>query len=167
MTLNATLDPAIDAPPPATFHDLMAGVGYMLFQWSMVERSLDEEILELRRAAGDIATPHIRPRSISERLGEWRALLGRGRRRSAGQHAAIDELGDRIQDALRLRNLVANGLTSASIDGAEPVIRCTLGPARHDGSDEVRLGMADLLAAIDAMEQTRADLTLLRDPGEG
>ncbi|TVV77226.1 hypothetical protein [Sphingomonas solaris] len=166
MTVQETLDPAVSAPPPATFHDLMAGVGYTLFQWSMVEQSLDDEILELRRAAGDIAAPHVRPRSISERLGEWRALLGRGRRRNADQHAGIEQLGDRVQDALRLRNLVANGLTSAAIEGDEPVIRCALGSARVAGAEEVRLGMTDLLAAIDAMERIRADLPSFRGHGE-
>lgn len=165
MTLQQRLDPVAGVPSPASFHDLMAGLGYMLFQWSMVERSLDDEIATLRRDAGDVARLHLRPRSVNERLGEWRALLERGRRRDAAQGAAIDRLGERVQDFQRLRNLVANGLSSAEMEGAEPVIRCTLGASRHGAHDEVRLAMADMLAAIDAMEAARADMARLRDHG--
>lgn len=163
MTARPELAPAAAPTAPTSFHDLMAGVGYLLFQWSEVERSLDEEVSTLRRAAGNLAAGPGRARTINERLGEWRALLGRGRRRNPEHDASIDALAERIQEFCRLRNLVATGLVTAAMEGAEPVIRCAPVMIRHGTPDEVSLGLPDLLGAIEAMEQARTELALLRD----
>ena len=166
MTLHERLDPAVATPRPASFHDLMAGLGYMLFQWSMVERSLDDEIADaaprgrrLRRA---------QPARAHGERAAWRvARAARPRAAARCRRSMPRSTGSAssVQDFQRLRNLVANGLASAEMEGAEPVIRCTLGPTRHGAPDEVRLAMGDLLAAIDAMEQTRAEMALLRGHG--
>lgn len=162
MTLSASVETTAHASSETSFHDLMAGVGYLLFQWSLMERSLDEEIGALRRAAGDVATGPTRLRTVNERLGEWRALLGRGRRRNAAQYAAAERLGEQVQDYLRLRNLVATGFASATIDGPQPMIRCAVGQRGGAASDEVGFTLDDLLAAIDGMEGARAEMALLR-----
>ncbi len=167
MTARSELAPAAAPTAPTSFHDLMAGVGYLLFQWSEVERTLDEEVLALRRAAGNIAVGPGRARTMNERLGEWRALLGRGRRRNAEHDAAVDLLAERVQDLCRMRNLVATGFVSAAMEGTEPVIRCSPGLVRHGTPDEVNLALPDLLGMIATMERACADLASLRERAAG
>ncbi len=163
MTLHGTLDhPPVAHVGETTFHDLMAGIGYLLFQWSLLDRSLDTEIAVLRQAAGDVAGVVGRARTVNERLAEWRALLARGRRNRI-DHQAIEQLGERIQDCFRRRNLVATGFVTASDDRDMPTMRCAHGTSRHGPTDEVRLGTADILDWIDDMELCRSEMTLLRD----
>lgn len=165
MTLHESLEPYLAPARTATFHDLMASVGYLLFQWSLLDTSLDEEIGQLRRASGDTVGPPGRSRTVNERLAEWRALLGRGRRRRADHHAAIEGVAERIQDHQRLHMLVASGFLAASSD-AEPAIRCAHPASRTGGAAEVRMTIRDILDAIDAMELCRSEMALLRGLGE-
>ena len=163
MTLLETLDsPKTHLTTAATFHDLMASIGYLLFQWSLLDRSLDEEIAHLRRAGGGVIALPCRARTVNERLAEWRALIGRGRRRFT-DHQAIDSVGMRIQDYQRLRNLISGGFVSASAEADEPSICCAHATSRQGITDEVRMTTADILQAIDAMELCRTEMTLLRD----
>ena len=163
MTLHETLDPPVNNPlPAASFHDLMASVGYLLFQWSLLDRSLDAEIAHLRRAYGDVLARPCRARTVNERLAEWRALIGRGRRRATDPQA-VESIGLCFQDLQRIRNLVATGFASATADGGEAAIACSLGVSRHGVADEVRMTIGDILNAIDAMELCRSELALLRD----
>ncbi len=165
MTIHETLDPpAATIVHQASFHELMASVGYLLLQWGLLDRGLDEEITQLRRAAGDIVSRPCRQRTLNERLAEWRALIGRGRRRAQDQQA-IDEMGLRIQEHHRLRNLVATGLVSTAAEDGAPAIRCTQGPSRQGAADEIRFDLADMLDTIEAMEACRAQMTLMRDLG--
>lgn len=165
MTLHEIFDsPAADLQHGASFHDLMASIGYLLFQWSLLDRSLDEEITILRRASGDVVGVPSRARTVNERLAEWRALIGRGRKRPR-DHQAVDGVGTRIQDFQRLRNLVATGFVSASSEGDAPAIRCAHGTLRGGATDKVRMSLDDILATIDAMEVCRSEMALLRDCG--
>lgn len=165
MTMYETLDPpAMTVAHDATFHELMASVGYFLWQWSLLEQGLNEEIAQLRRAAGDVSGRPCRPRTLNERLAEWRALIGRGRLRGQDQQA-IETVGLRIQEFHRLRNLVVTGLAPATCDGGGPAIRCAHGPSRLGAADEIRMGLPDMLDTIEAMEACRAEMTLMRDMG--
>lgn len=163
MTLHETIDSQDVSPTrAATFHDLMASIGYLLFQWSLLDHNLDEEIDHLRRAGGETICTPARARTLNERLAEWRALLGRGRRRKV-DHFAVESIGERILDFQRLRNLVATGFVSASPDAAEPAIRCAHGASRRNVADAVEMNVADILSLIEAMEACRSEMALLRD----
>ncbi|WP_156680136.1 hypothetical protein [Sphingomonas profundi] len=165
MTLQETIDsPAAHAAQPASFHDLMASIGYLLFQWSLLDRTLDDEIARLRRAGGELGDPATRTRTINERLAEWRALIERGRRR-ASDRDAIESVATRIQDYQRLRNLVATGFVSAASGPDAPSIRCAHGTTRRGVADEVRMSAGDIVDTIDAIELCRSEMALLRDLG--
>jgi hypothetical protein len=170
MTFHDSLEPYVAAPArSATFHDLMASVGYLLFQWGLLDTSLDTEIAQLRRAGGEIAATLGRARTVNERLAEWRALLGRGRRRRAEHHAAIEGVAARVQEFHRLQGLIAAGFVAAAADDeahGEPAIRCSHPASRHTGADDVRMTIRDILDTIDAMELCRSEMALLRGLGE-
>ena len=166
MTFYDSLEAHVAAPASsATFHDLMASIGYMLFQWGLLDTSLDSEIAQLRRASGDKVATLGRARTVNERLAEWRALLGRGRRRRADDHAAIEAVAERVQEFHRLHSLVAAGFVAAPADD-EPAIRCAHPASRHSGADDVRMTIRDILDTIDAMELCRSEMALLRGLGE-
>ena len=110
-------------------------------------------------------TPLARARTINERLAEWRALLGRGRRHRADHHAAVESVAARIRDHQRLHHMVSAGFATASTD-AEPAICCAHPAARGGGAAAIRMTIRDILDAIDAMEQCRSEMALLRGLGE-
>jgi hypothetical protein len=143
----------------ATFHDLMAGVGYLLFQWSLLDTSLDEEIGQLRRASGDPMGAPGRTRTVNERLAEWRALLGRGRRRHADHYAAVERVAASIQELQRRHMLIAAGFVAGTVDAA-PAIGCA--PIGRTGGVGERMTLRDLRGTIEDMEMCRSEMALLR-----
>jgi hypothetical protein len=148
----------------AAFKDLMAAIGFLMFHWSLLEHDLGEEIIRLRSKSGDLAPSRNRLRSsASERLAEWRALQSRRRRKDAAFQQAVEDLGERIQTLTRVRNLVTHGFVSAEADpdsAAEPWIMCT-STISGVGPPDSRLALRDLEAAIEQMEQCRAELVEL------
>jgi hypothetical protein len=146
------------------FKELMAAIGFLMFQWSVLEHHLGEEIIRLRSNSGDLAPSRNRLRATpSERLAEWRALQSRRRRRDVEFQRAVDTVGERIQSLARLRNLVTHGFVNASADpesADEPWILCSSNISGV-GPPDVRLVLSQLEDAIDQMEQCRQDLTRL------
>lgn len=168
MMLYDTLDSHTAAPIESerevagvTFHDLMAGIGYLLFQWSMLDTGLDEEIGQLRRASGDPVGAPGRDRTVNERLAEWRALLSRGRRHPANHHAAVERVATGIQEFHRRHALVVGGFVAASMGGA-PAIRCTPAKLRAGiGKDQI-MTLREIRETIEGMELCRSEMALLR-----
>ncbi len=146
------------------FRELMAAIGFLMFQWSVLEHHLGEEIIHLRSNSGDLAPSKNRLRATpSERLAEWRALQSRRRRRDVAFQRAVEALAERIQWLARLRNLITHGFASASADpeGAEePWIMCTSNISGV-GPPDVRLTLSQLADAIEQMEGCRQELTAL------
>lgn len=152
-----------DSSQPA-FKELMAAIGFLMFEWSELEHDLGEEIIRLRSNIGDLAPAKNRLRATpSERLAEWRALQSRRRRRDVEFQRAVDALAERIQSLARLRNLVAHGFVSASADpdsADDPWILCSSNISGV-GPPDVRMVLSQLEDAIDQMAQCRHDLTVL------
>lgn len=146
------------------FNELMAAIGYLIFEWSVLDHHLGEEIVRLRSNSGDLAPSRNRLRATaSERLAEWRALHSQRRRRDVQFQRAVEALADRIQSLARLRNLVAHGFASASADpevGPEPWIMCTSNISGL-GSPDVRLTLSQLGEAIEWMAECRQELAAL------
>lgn len=146
------------------FKEMMAAIGYLIFEWSLVERDLGQAIIRLRSSSGDLAPSRNRLRATaSERLAEWRALHSRRRRKDVPFQLAVEALGDRIQALARLRTLVGQGFAGASADfeaGSDPWIMCASNISGL-GSPDVRLTLGQLAAATEEMAECRRELTAL------
>ena len=143
----------------ASFKDLMTAIGYLMFQWSLVEEELQQQISQLRREGGD--NLHMRNRlraTINERLGEWRALLGTRRRGGTAQSQASEVLAERIRAAASLRNLVGHGFVTASAEAAEPWLSCINRGTGYSASSERRISLSGINEMIDEMGRCRAEL---------
>lgn len=151
----------------AGFKDLMTAVGYLMFQWSLVEDELHRQICRLRREGGDnLHMPNRMRATINERLGEWRALLGTRRRGGPGGAIATEPLAERIRAAGTLRNLVGHGFVTASAAEAEPWLSCINRGSGYGASNERRIGLSAINEAIDEMGRCRAELRRFGSPGE-
>jgi len=148
----------------ASFHELMAAIGFLMFQWSVLEHHLGEEIIQLRSKSGDLAPSRNRLRSTaSERLAEWRALQSRRRRRDGSFQQAVDDLAGEIQMLTRIHTLVTHGFVTAGADGdggEEPWIMCSSANSGL-GSPDTRLALSELKAAIQQMIECGAKLIAL------
>ena len=143
----------------ASFKDLMTAIGYLMFQWSLVEEELQQQISHLRREGGDnLQLPNRLRATINERLGEWRALLGTRRRGGTVQAKATDALAERIRTAAALRNLVGHGFVTASAEAAEPWLSCINKGTGYSASSERRISLSGINEMIDEMGRCRAEL---------
>lgn len=151
--------PPVDSDS-AAFDALMCCVGHLLFEWSMLERALVDEIRRYRTKVGDTGTSLRIRSSAAERLAEWRALLSRPARRN---HQLADEVADLSSTFERLRrdrNLIAHQFEGAAeaADTRQPYITCgtphVSGPSRS-------FARADLLNMIDEIRNCDARLLAL------
>lgn len=141
------------------FKDLMTAIGYLMFQWSLVEEELQQQIGHLRREGGDnLRMPNRLRATINERLGEWRALLGTRRRGGMVQAKAADALAERIRGAGAFRNLVGHGFVTASAEAVEPWLSCINKGTGYSASNERRISLSGINEMIDEMGRCRAEL---------
>jgi hypothetical protein len=143
----------------ASFKDLMTAIGYLMFQWSLVEEDLQQQISHLRREGGDnLHMPNRMRATINERLGEWRALLGTRRRNGTAHAKAIEVLAERIRAAGAFRNLVGHGFVTASAEAVEPWLSCINKSTGYSASSERRISLSGINDMIDEMGRCRAEL---------
>lgn len=143
----------------ASFKDLMTAIGYLMFQWSLVEQELQQQIGHLRRQGGDnLDMPGRLRATINERLGEWRALLSTRRRGGAAEAKAAEALAERIRAAGAFRNLVGHGFVTASAEAVEPFLSCINKGTGYSASSERRIGLSGINEMIDEMGRCRAEL---------
>lgn len=148
-----------DNASAAGFKDLMTAIGYLMFQWSLVEEELQQQINQLRREGGDnLHMPNRLRATINERLGEWRALLGTRRRGGMAHAKASEALAERIRAAGGLRNLVGHGFVTASAEAAEPWLSCINKGTGYSASSERRISLSGINEMIDEMGRCRAEL---------
>ena len=137
----------------------MTAIGYLMFQWSLVEQELQRQICHLRREGGDnLHTPNRLRATINERLGEWRALLGTRRRGGAVQTKETEALAERIRAAGAFRNLVGHGFVTASAEAVEPFLSCINKGSGYGASSERRISLSGINEVIDEMGRCRAEL---------
>lgn len=151
-----------DSSQPA-FRPLMETIGFLMFQWSVLEHDLGEEIARLRAQSGDFAPSKNRLRATaSERLAEWRALQSRRRRKDAEFHRSVEALGERIQSLARMRNLVTQGFVTAAAEpgsASNAWIMCSTNAG--GGTPDMRLTLAQLADAVEEMNRCREELAML------
>lgn len=88
---------------------LMTTLGYVLLNWSMLERAVIDDIKRLRLSDGDSGTTTARPRGLfSERLAEWRALVSLKSRRNPEASREVAEITSLAEQLCRSRNLIAH-----------------------------------------------------------
>lgn len=90
----------------------MRALGYFLLNWTLLERTVLEEIKRLRMLGGESGTTTARARGpFSERLAEWRALAILKSRRSAQAAQEVAEIAGHVERLGRTRNLLAHHLS--------------------------------------------------------
>jgi hypothetical protein len=156
---NEQADNAGNQSSSASFKDLMTAIGYLMFQWSLVEQELQRQIGHLRREGGDnLHMPNRLRATINERLGEWRALMGTKRRGGTAPAKATEALAERIRAAGAFRNLVGYGFVTASAEAVEPWLSCINRGTGYSASSERRIGLSGINEMIDEMGRCRAEL---------
>lgn len=159
MIESEQADHAANNVSSASFKDLMTAIGYLMFQWSLVEQELQHQIGHLRREGGDnLHLPNRLRATINERLGEWRALLGTRRRGGAVQAKVTEALAERIRAAGAFRNLVGHGFVTASAEAVEPFLSCINKGSGYSASSERRISLSGINEMIDEMGRCRAEL---------
>lgn len=87
----------------------MKTIGYVLLNWSMLERAVIDDIKRLRISDGDSGTTTARARgSFNERLAEWRALVSLKSRRNPEAAREVAEISSQAEQLCRSRNLIAH-----------------------------------------------------------
>ncbi|MDT9600164.1 hypothetical protein [Sphingosinicella rhizophila] len=142
------------------FDALMCCVGHLLYEWSMLEKALVDEIRRFRTKGGDTGTSLRIRSSATERLAEWRALLSRPARRDQQLADEVADLSSSFERLRRDRNLIAHHFEGAAeaADTRQPFITCGMPHAAGSGRDFAR---ADLLGMIDQIRNCGARLTKL------
>lgn len=110
--------------PDADQDALMRELGYVLLNWSMLEKAFIDDIQRLRLCDGDSGTPSARTRSsFNERLAEWRALATLKSRRNAAAAMEVAEIANEAEQLGRTRNLIVQHFAGVEEDpGGERVI---------------------------------------------
>lgn len=151
--LNPKADERSDAhhQRPA-FAALMSSIGYLMFEWSLLEHALLDEIKRLRVAEGRTETTPSKPRgAFSERLAEWQALVSQRCRRNLRVGNALGELSSQAERLNRRRKAVAHHFVGASghEDGGEPAIYVSEGGVGALRSAQARVTLDELHGLID------------------
>lgn len=102
------------APASPRLDHLLCGIGRLVFAWGMLEAQLEQKIIDLRRAAGDVrsATQRTKP-TMARMLGELRAIISMRCRRDNVQLDEIAEIERSIQQIDKFRMLVIQGFQIA------------------------------------------------------
>lgn len=88
---------------------LMKTLGYVLLNWSILERAVIDDIKRLRLSDGDSGTTTARARgSFNERLAEWRALVSLKSRRNPEAAHEVAEIANLAEQLCRSRSLIAH-----------------------------------------------------------
>lgn len=113
--MNTATDVHSDTDP------LMKALGYLLLNWSMLERAVIDDIKRLRLSDGDSGMTTARARgSFNERLAEWRALVSLKSRRNPEAAREVAEIGNLAEQLCRTRNLISHHFV-----GVERTTDCT------------------------------------------
>ncbi len=95
-------------------HALMREFGYVLLNWSVLERAVVDDIRRLRMVDGDSGVSTARARgSFIERLAEWRALASLRSRRNSEAALEVAETSSETERLCRIRNLLAHYVAGA------------------------------------------------------
>ena len=146
-------EPAHDS---AEFRDLMAGVGYLMFYWTLLDQAVLHGIQHLRTFEGEAGKSKARA-TFAERLAEWQALASQKSRRNL---QAANRLGDLASQAERLnrkRKLIVQSFTGASHgneEGGSAIYFAEAG-ITAPRSGQMRLSHAELNALIEEVRSCR------------
>ncbi len=141
------------------FDELMACVGNLLLQWSMLEQALSHAILpadknKITRESGEKVRG-----TLEERLDRWHKLHC-----DKFDATLLAEIADQTNKLRNFRNLVVHGLAGGSAqpgDGSEPHIRCIPGGWGKPSGAEKRITALELKHYINAADACRR---AFRDP---
>ena len=146
------------------FRSLMASVGYLMFEWSLLEHALLDEIKQLRMAEGRTETTPSKPRgAFSERLAEWQALVSQQSRRNLRVGNLLGELSSQAERLNRRRKSVAQQFVGASgpDDAGPPAIYVSDGGVGALRSLQTRITQDDLDKLIEETRACRRGITEL------
>ncbi len=97
---------------------LLYGIGRLICAWGMLEQGLEEKLIALRTAAGDVRAAGIRAKpGMSRLMAELRAMISMRDRRDGAALAQIAEIECDIQRIDRFRGLIVSGFQSPDGDG--------------------------------------------------
>jgi hypothetical protein len=154
---------------PEDLAGLLSTLGLLLHRWSILEKTLSEEIKRFRMAGGDTETSLRIRGSVSERLGEWRALISQRTRRDAAMAEAVSALSTRIERNRRDRNLITkdfegvaprNNEQEASISCGGPLSGHSASATRTFSLSELRALVQEIDACSDQLAELGAAIRL-------
>jgi hypothetical protein len=97
---------------------LLYGIGRLVCAWGMLEQGLEEKLVALRKAAGDVRAAGVRAKPGMGRLmAELRAMISMRDRRNPAALAQIADIECDIQRIDRFRGLIISGFQSPEGDG--------------------------------------------------
>lgn len=143
----------------------MRAVGYVLFNWSELERAVLDDIKRLRMADGDSGEASKRARgSFSERLAEWRALVSLKSRRNPAAANEVGEIATQAERLRRTRNLLAHHFAGAEIhEGNECQVLVSENGISSLRSSQVGFTSTQLNELIREMQEIRSRILRLKD----
>ena len=140
------------------FQKLMTAVGYLIFQWSVLEAELVADIRRLRSTEGELPAAGRVRGSFSEQMAEWRALVGLKARRNERLSKAVLAISNEIETLRQKRNLVVHhfcGATARAEDG-EPHILCQ--QTDRGSRSDTRITQSELERLIEGIDRCRLSL---------
>jgi len=146
-------EPAHDSPE---FRDLMAGVGYLMFYWTLLDRAVLDGIKHLRTFEGEAGNSKARA-TFAERLAEWQALVSQRSRRNLQTANMLGDLASQAERLNRKRKLIVQSFTGASHGNEEggPAIYFAEAGITVPRSAQMRLSLPELHALIEEVRLCR------------
>lgn len=138
---------------------LMCGIGRLVSSWGTLEVRLEQKILQLRQAAGDVRLTPARQRpTMPKMMAELRAIVSMRNRRNNVQLIEISEIERSLQQIDKFRMLVLQGFQAPAQDG-RPGTRAFL--CRDAKNNVVSVSLHELDAEVERLDQCRERLLAL------
>lgn len=98
-------------PEPVSFVEMKASVGSILFLWSSIERELAKRIETLGSGANKNGA-----HTIAQKIARWESLQAAVSVDRPEHHALLQEIRERLNGALEIRNRIAHGVIGITAD---------------------------------------------------
>lgn len=143
------------------FEKLMASVGYLMYEWTLLDRAVLDQIRQLRMSDGVSSGSSGKARSsFSERLAEWQALVSQKTRRNAFAATLLSDLSSQAERLNRRRKLIVHHFSGASAGdaGGEMSIYYAEGGIATARASETMLTQRELSLLVEEVRGCRAGI---------